>query len=692
MKKERHQADRQRVDVVFIRKSTDQQDERPQVANVANMLRGLGVHVAERHWFTGTVSRRKVKGNEPFTRMLSMVEAGHVRRLFVESQDRWGTPDRAERYELLTILRESGTALIDLRENKDLTTQDFSTELLAFIKSIKSELELKDLSYRSLRTRVNKFKDESSWPGGVQPFGYDKANHDSQRVLLWVWHPTTSRHTGQIHYAEADGLTPGPHCKIPKKAKTDIMLLRPSVDGERVETVKLMFGLYRDGLSLRQVAYRLNSLGSKRTHYGKPWSFHTVRDILENSAYIGDTHFGKVKRGDGLNTFDREGTVKPIDPTQAPEAGVIIRKGTHEALIDQTTWDRVQERLERESTRENYQGGRNAAYWLKPLFRCGHCGANMTGRSYSDPRSKAKTISYVCLTYVRGQASGVQGGCGYHAIKHEDAERLLLHKMESMGLAFDEAGTEGNKALIEQRERLLGEEANELRDQWADLLTRGVQAYAEHLGLRFGFSVQPFWFVDDLDNAFAVSLAGLAGVAGRATPGDDLRERLKVVERQANAEAARLAAEAEKEYAELTRVWAKASEAMQGVLKADLDELERKIAHYRREAVPIWDRMAHVDEALKGRLAEMEQLRQAWPEMEGRAKAEALQRIFKRVTLWWDRTWHPASNYRRQGAFREPKGRYSYALDTGRIDRDGFEFTSILSGSDSPGTCSRSGR
>ena len=48
------------------------------------------------------------------------------------------------------------------------------------------------------------------------------------------------------------------------------------------------------------------------------------------------------------------------------------------------------------------------------------------------------------------------------------------------------------------------------------------------------------------------------------------------------------------------------------------------------------------------------------------AKAEALRRIFARVTLWWVPTWHPASNYRRKGAFREPKGRYSYSLDLER--------------------------
>ena len=55
----------QRMDVVFIRVSTQQQDDEGQIANVRLVLDNLKVKVSvpEENWFAGTVSRRKVKTN-----------------------------------------------------------------------------------------------------------------------------------------------------------------------------------------------------------------------------------------------------------------------------------------------------------------------------------------------------------------------------------------------------------------------------------------------------------------------------------------------------------------------------------------------------------------------------------------------------------------------------------------------------
>src|SRR5262245_60370515 len=49
-----------RTDAVFIRKSTQTQDEKGQADNVRAMLKAAGVYVPDAHWFAGTISRRKV--------------------------------------------------------------------------------------------------------------------------------------------------------------------------------------------------------------------------------------------------------------------------------------------------------------------------------------------------------------------------------------------------------------------------------------------------------------------------------------------------------------------------------------------------------------------------------------------------------------------------------------------------------
>lgn len=286
-----------RVDVSFIRKSTQGQDEQGQIDNVRNMLKARGVYVPDDRWFVGTVSRRKVKANAEFARLMEMVEADRVGTVYVESQDRWGTADRAELFSLLGILRDHGTRLYDLRAGKDLTEKDLATELLAFVGSIKSEKELQDISYRSLRSRVNNFKESGSWPTGTHPYGYGKACYGPEGGLRWVFQPI-DRSRGQVFYPDGDGgLRPvgPPDAKIPRKDKRDVVKLVPSNNPDYVRAVKLIFDLYtRVGLSRRQISARLNAEGLKFN--GGVFTHPDITMILRNPAYTGDTYFGRRSR------------------------------------------------------------------------------------------------------------------------------------------------------------------------------------------------------------------------------------------------------------------------------------------------------------------------------------------------------------------------------------------------------------
>ncbi len=250
-----------RRDAVFIRKSGPTQDEGGQIANVESMLKNIAVHVPEDRWFTGTVSRRKVGANVNFLRLMELVEADRIRTVYVESQDRWGTKDRPELFSLLGILRKHGTQLYDLRAEKDLTERDLATELLAFVGSIKSEKELQDIAYRSLRTRVNNFQATGSWPTGTHPFGFGKVCYGPDgKTIKWVWQPV-NRSKGQVFFPRSKGLAPGPaDVKIPRKDRRDIIKLVPNSNKNYVRAVRLAFDLYtRVGLSRRQISVRLNA-------------------------------------------------------------------------------------------------------------------------------------------------------------------------------------------------------------------------------------------------------------------------------------------------------------------------------------------------------------------------------------------------------------------------------------------------
>ena len=198
--------------------------------------------------------------------------------------------------------------MFDLRAKKDLTESDFATEMLTIVGSLKSEKELQDISYRSLRSRVNNFRDKRSWPTGTHPFGYGKVCFSPVGRLLWVFQPI-SRSKGQVFYADAEGkLNPGPeNVKIPRKDKLDRIELVPSNNPRFLETVKIIFDLFvNSGLSRRAISKRLNDIGY--THYENLFTHPLVKVILRNPVYKGDTHFGKRQSGE-LHTFDTNGLV-----------------------------------------------------------------------------------------------------------------------------------------------------------------------------------------------------------------------------------------------------------------------------------------------------------------------------------------------------------------------------------------------
>jgi DNA invertase Pin-like site-specific DNA recombinase len=129
-------ADRQ--DAVYIRKSTEAQEEQAQIDNVEKMLKDQGVYVPRSQWFSDTGSRRKSEKRPDFQRLLELVKADKVRTIYVESQTRWGTKDNKEYFALLRLLCEHKTALYDLRERRTLTKSDMATDFIAVANVYKS--------------------------------------------------------------------------------------------------------------------------------------------------------------------------------------------------------------------------------------------------------------------------------------------------------------------------------------------------------------------------------------------------------------------------------------------------------------------------------------------------------------------------------------------------------------------------
>ena len=233
------------VDAVLIRKSSSGQDEKPQIGSVRRLLEAIDVTVPEQYWFVCTVSRDDVQSDKGFKRLKDLISTGRIGRIYIESQDRFGTDGPGELFVLLEFLRDNDTELYDLQNKCDLTEKDDLTEMRAFMGSMKSKKEVHDTSRRSTRSRAINFRDSGTWPTGIQPFGYAKrCFSEDGNTLLWEWQPET-RILGQIFFAQGNKLTPGPKgVKIPRKEKKQKTYLTPSKNKEHVRTVQLVFSLF----------------------------------------------------------------------------------------------------------------------------------------------------------------------------------------------------------------------------------------------------------------------------------------------------------------------------------------------------------------------------------------------------------------------------------------------------------------
>jgi len=655
-----------RIDCVFIRKSSQGQDEQGQISNVRNMLREQGAFVPEQDWFIGTVSRRKVRKNADFARLMNQIEADQVGTVYIESQDRWGSADRKELFHLLYILEQHGTRLFDLRAKKDLTESDFATEMLTIVGSLKSEKELQDISYRSLRTRVNNFKDSGSWPTGTHPYGYGKACLSADGHLLWVFQPI-SRSKGRVYYADADGnLTPGSGIvRIPRKEKRDRIVLVISNDSRSVEAVKLIFDLYgRVGLSRRAISKRLNEAGY--THYGKRFTHPLVTLILKNPAYIGDTHFGKQQSGE-LHTFDAEGIVVALSKRSKKrlrgEAERIVKENTHDPIIeDRTLWVKVQEKLAGEAEAKNFSP-RNPSYYLKQVFRCGHCQKNMTGRTETDPNSGKKRVVYVCSTYIAGRSNGHSSECGYHRITHEDAEKLLFDKLKEMGKVLDQEASELGRLNLKERLELLSEEGQAEYYRWVDWATEGVKSlldYFETSRLGNGEDMQR---LADLATSFYERLRVYeSDLDGLSISAEEFAKAVRAVEAASVAKSEGQMVTLQHDHKQMTLAWAKATEMQLPVLKEELDRIEIEIREVQPQTIPLSERIKNLIQAERRRQHERQELLDSWPTMEARERGEAFRRYFKMVTLFWERSFHPAVAQPGRPRKTARPGRFSYRL------------------------------
>lgn len=354
--------------------------------------------------------------------VMSLIEAGKVKTLIVKDMSRLGREYLQVGQYTELVFPSYGVRFIAVNDGVDSlfeSTNDFTP-----FRNIMNEFYAKDCS-RKLRSVVRVKAESGARIGTREPFGYIKDPEDPKRRII--------------------------------------------PDPDTAHIIKYIFQLCKEGSGPFQIAKRLteeripNPSAFYYHHHGVlpyggnlddpfSWQQRTVANILENEVYLGHT----------VNMKSTTISYKNKKKVFRPESEQLRFENTHEAIIDQHTWDIVQEIRKHKHRRDNL--GEQNIY--SGLVYCADCGKKMTlFRSRSKGREKDE---FICSTY-RQKGKDV---CSVHTIRRTVLEEVLLDDIrrvthfarQNEKLFAEHIGQKSNKESQRELQRLQKElDANNKR-------------------------------------------------------------------------------------------------------------------------------------------------------------------------------------------------------------------------------------
>lgn len=222
------------------------------------------------------------------------------------------------------------------------------------------------------------------------------------------------------------------------------------VDEDAARVVRKIFDLYINGMGQLKIAQYLNEKGVPNpTMYKKlmglkyrncnsssqgSWSASTIRMILNNEMYIGNM---VQHRKESVSYKSKK--QKNIEKTNW-----IIKKNTHEPIIDEALWQKTQEILKLKS-RSNKKGKKNK---YAGKLKCMNCGMAMVSNSWQKERY------FRCRLKLQDKDA-----CKGVIIKESVLDRNILKEVKKMYGLIDDSYIE-NKVRINKK---IENRINELR-------------------------------------------------------------------------------------------------------------------------------------------------------------------------------------------------------------------------------------
>lgn len=305
--------------------------------------------------FSGTNFKRP-----DFNRLMSDVRQKKIACIVVKDLSRFGRNYLEAGYYIETVFPFLGVRLIAVTDNFDSSRKEDMGSLAVPIKNMVNAMYAKDIS-KKIWTSVQKSKQAGQVGCAHAPYGYIK-------------NPNTGRY---------------------------------EIDMEAAVYVELIFQWKLLGVPDKEISKRLDVMGvatplkrysqlseGRLQHGGEKWFESTVKNILRNQAYAGDTVTNKSSQ----MLF----AGKPYE--RLPKEEWIITPNTHPAIIARDDFEKVQEMMgksrkaryaavdKNKSITEKYQND------LENMVFCADCGSPMRFSRETDGTGKGRVCYYRCAT------------------------------------------------------------------------------------------------------------------------------------------------------------------------------------------------------------------------------------------------------------------------------------------------------
>ena len=317
--------------------------------------------------------------NRPdFQRMMADAEEGKISTVIVKDMSRFGRDYIMVGYYTEIYFSNLDIRFIAINDNVDSNIQT-ENDLTPF-KNVFNEWYARDTSKKIravFKAKGNSGKHLTTNP----PFGYKKDPNDKEK---WI------------------------------------------IDEEAAATVRRIFQMFVDGYRISEIGHKLTeekvetpilyymNRGIKtnaRSEYPEIWDLMSIKYILSQTAYAGHT----------VNFQTAVKSYKTKKQIRLPKEDWIIYRNTQEPIIDEKTFETVQQMRKVKRARTKY----NEPNMFSGLLYCADCGNHLTIQRVARNR---KMDNFSCATYRKKK----KGLCSCHRILVSDLETIVKEDLQKV--------------------------------------------------------------------------------------------------------------------------------------------------------------------------------------------------------------------------------------------------------------------